>query len=278
MKTILVTCLSLVLLIPAAELLADVRTDESWTETFPVTGDTPTLELSNVWGDVIVRPGSADEMLVHIREVRSAPDQARFDRSLDLLALQISSDGDDVSILVGDSENRWHSFQKCRGCRVEYQFEVFVPANTQLKVSTVNDGEVDVEGIRALVSASNVNGSVSVTGLLDCKSVNSVNGEITLRFTGAPGRNCEIETVNGDVVLSLPDDSAMNVAVDVFNGKILSEFPVAALALPATVEHIESNGHHRYQIKQSAGISIAGGGPTFTISSLNGDIRIQKIN
>jgi len=217
-------------------------------------------------------------MVIKIREKRSAPDQARFDRSLDVMALQIFNDGDDISMIVGDVDNRWQSFHRCRECRVEYQFEVFVPANTRLRVSTVNDGNVEVEGIRGLVSASNVNGSVSVEGLVDCDSVSSVNGRITLSFTHAPGVDCDIETVNGDVVLRLPDDTGMNVAMDLFNGNMVSQFPVDALTIPATVEHVEKDGRHQYRIKQPAGVSIAGGGPTFTISSLNGDIRIQKFN
>lgn len=278
MKWGFAVCLFITLCTAGSKVLADVTTDKSWTETFPVTGDRPTLELSNVWGNVIVRPGSADAMVVKIRERRSAPDQSRLDRSLEVLALQISNEADDVSIIVGDTVNRWQSFRRCRDCRVDYQFDVAVPANTRLRVSTVNDGKVDVEGITALVSASNVNGPVSVAGLTECDSVSSVNGEVMLSFARSPALNCEIETVNGDVVVSLPEDAGMNVAMDLFNGNMVSQFPVDALAMPATVEHVESDGHHQYRIKQAAGIQIAGGGPTFTISSLNGDIRIQKIN
>jgi hypothetical protein len=46
--------------------------------------------------------------------------------------------------------------------------------------------------------------------------------------------------------------------------------------VPAEVQYEEKNGAHRYRIQQSAGLRLEGGGPTFTISSMNGDVRIRK--
>jgi DUF4097 and DUF4098 domain-containing protein YvlB len=153
-----------------------------------------------------------------------------------------------------------------------------VPVNTQLDVSTVNDGRIDVAGIAGRVSAANVNGPISVAGMHNCAELDSVNGEVTLGFERSPGENCRIETVNGDITLVMPDGTGFDLAMDLFNGRMLTQLPVDALALPARVEHIESGGRHQYRIEQQAGVRIGAGGPTFTISSLNGDIRIQKTN
>ena len=76
--------------------------------------------------------------------------------------------------------------------------------------------------------------------------------------------------------VKLPDGTGLDVALDQFNGRMVSEFPVDPFALPATVEHTTDNGGHRYRIQQSAGLRLEGGGPLFSISSLNGDVRIQK--
>ena len=66
------------------------------------------------------------------------------------------------------------------------------------------------------------------------------------------------------------------VAMDLVNGRMTTEFDVDPLAIPAKVEHSVKGGKNRYEISQPAGIQLAGGGPTFNISSLNGEIRIQK--
>ena len=266
------------LLLLANTAIAGERVEQSntWTETFPVNASNPTLDIENIWGDVRVRPGKAGEIVVTIKELRSAPDQDRFDRSLETLKLNIESDDSGVDYYVGTSDRNWHGRNHCRNCRVDYQFDVVVPANTQLDVSTVNDGRIDVADVAGSVSAANVNGPISVSGIHGCEELNSVNGEVNLGFATPPGDNCTIETINGDITLALPENSGFDVAMDLFNGRMLTQLPVDSLALPATVEHTESNGTHQYKIAQQAGVRIGAGGPMFTISSMNGDIRIQK--
>jgi len=278
MNKLIVNAGWLVLLVNTA--LADGRIEESrsWTETYPVTADNPTLEIGNIWGDVNVRPGKAGEIVVSIKERRSAPDQQRFERSLQTLRLNIEADDNGVALYVGNRDRDWHGRDNCHGCRVDYHFDVTVPAVTHLDVSTVNDGHIDIAGIASKVSAANVNGPIAVTELRNCVVMNSVNGEVSLAFAAAPAADCDIETINGDITLNLPDDSGLDVAMDLFNGRMLTQLPVEALALPVTVEHIETGGRHQYRIAQQAGVRIGAGGPKFTISSMNGDIRIQKIN
>ena len=255
-----------------------VEQSKTWTETFPVTASNPTLNIENIWGDIRVRPGKAGEIVVTISERRSAPDQKRFDRSLETLKLNTEADDNGVAFYVGSGDRNWHGRNRCRDCRVDYQFDVAVPADTQLDVSTVNDGRIDVADVAGSVSAANVNGPISVSGMHDCEALNSVNGEVDLGFATPPGENCSIETINGDITLVLPENSGFDVAMDLFNGRMLTQLPVDFLALPATVEHTESNGRHQYKIAQQAGVRIGAGGPLFTISSMNGDIRIQKTN
>jgi hypothetical protein len=267
------------LLISNVGLAAErVERSETWTDSFEVTTDKPSLEIDNIWGDINVRPGKPGEIRVTIAEHRSAPDQKRFDRSLETLPLNIETDEDGVIMYVGHPDRDWHGWQNCRGCEVNYRFEVVVPVGTQLNVSTVNDGNIDIAGIKGNVSADNVNGSIAVTGLYNCEEMNSINGEVDLDFKTRPVENCNISTINGDITLKLPGNTGMDVAMDLFNGRMVSQLPVDPLSLPAKVEHREENGRHQYLIEQHAGVRIGAGGPTFTISSMNGDIQIQKTN
>lgn len=256
---------------------AAVESHDNWSETFTVRSTEPHLELSNVWGDVRVRPGPDGQITIRAREHRYAPDQARYDRSLESLKLRTEASEEGVFLYVGGPDpDRWRHSDRCRGCKVEYQFDVTVPPGTRLDVNTVNDGKIDVQGVTGIVTAGNVNGPISITGLHDCTELNNVNGEVVLSFARAPVQDCEIETINGDVVLNMPGGAGLDVAMDLFNGTMKSELPVDPLAMPARVRHTQANGRHQYQIEQSAGLRIAGGGPTFTISSMNGDIRIRK--
>jgi hypothetical protein len=255
-----------------------VEVRETWTEIFPLTTDKPYLEIDNIWGDVSVRPGKSGEIRVTIQEHRSAPDQRSFDRSLKTLALNIEAGDSGVILYVGNQDRVWRGKSNCRDCKVNYQFDVVVPVGTQLNVSTVNDGFIDIADIRGNVSAHNVNGSIAIAGMHNCGELNSINGEVDLDFKTRPAGDCSIRTINGDITLALPVDSGIDVAMNQANGRMLTQFPVDPLALAAKIEHIEKNGRHQYRIEQHAGVRIGAGGPTFTISSMNGDIRIQKTN
>ena len=277
MKYIVSILITAVLLVSVAPVAAEpVTREQSWTETYAVSTNTPHLKISNIWGGVRVRPGAGNEIIVSISESRSAPDQALFELSLERIPLNIESDRNGVSMIVGDREERWHRVDPCRGCRVDYQFEVVVPANAIIDVGTVMDGRVDVSGVTGVVSASNVNGTVSVEQIENCDKVSSVNGRIRIQFDVAPQQDCEIETVNGDITLNVPDDTSLDITADLFNGEIKSDFPVDPLSYPATVEHLEEDGRSIYRIHKLSGVRIGAGGPTYSVASINGDFRIRR--
>lgn len=276
MRKIIIVTVYLMLTVSVVAAADPVTESNVWTEVYPVTATTPSLYISNIWGNVRVRPGTSGQISVTIDERRSAPDQKRFDRSLEMLDLDIQADNEGVSFKVGERSRDWGRNGGCRGCRVDYQFEVLVPPGTQLDVGTIIDGRIDVAGVDGKISASNVNGPIAVSELQNCESLESVNGAVDLRFSMAPGQDCNIDTINGDITISMPSGSGLDVALDQFNGRMVSEFQVAALAFPAQIEQTSNEGRKRYRIQQSAGLRLEGGGPTFSISSMNGDVRIQK--
>ena len=278
MKTSIVVTVALAALAVSAgrTIAAPVTEEQSWTETYVVTGSSPRLEVSNIWGSVQVRVGPPGRITASVTELRTAPDQARFERSQKRLKLEIEADASGVSFLVGDRSGRWRHRNDCHDCRVDYQFDIEVPPNAAVDVGTVMDGKVDIEGVAGTIRASNVNGPVSVAGVRDCEALNSVNGPITIGYSRAPLQDCRIETVNGDVTLLMPIDTGVDVRLDLFNGEASSELPVSPFELPATVEQIVEDSRTRYRIQQMAGIRVGAGGPTYSVASMNGDLRIRR--
>ncbi|MEM7280992.1 MAG: hypothetical protein AAF438_05125 [Pseudomonadota bacterium] len=233
----------------AAEVIEERR---SWSETYEVTTSNPQLSISNIWGGIQVKKGDGQQIRVSIDELRSAPSQARFDKSLKVLKLETTADGESVS------------------------FVVEVPANTSLSLSTVNDGHIQVQDVVGTVSARNVNGSVMLNGVATCEEINSVNGPVRVQFSNAPISACDIETINGDVTLKFPAVANLDLAFDLFNGRLTSDVEVTPVSLPARVEQRGNVGSFKYRIEQPAGVRIGSGGPRFSVKSMNGDIRILE--
>ena len=276
MKTQSSLVIVLVLVVGVANSTQPITEEKAWTEIYAVSTPAPHLVVSNIWGSVRVRTGESGEISMSVSEIRTASDEEYFQMSLESLKLDIEADSNGVWITVGDREDRWRRMDRCRGCRVDYQFDILVPPDATVDVSTVMDGLVDVAGIAGVVSASNVNGPVSIDAIRDCGEISSVNGPVNIGYARTPLRDCSIETTNGDITLDVPANTSLDVTMDLFNGDITSEFPVDPLALPATIEHVTDDGHNRYRVQQLSGIRIGAGGPTYTIASINGDVRIQK--
>ncbi len=266
---------------PAAlHAAAWVEQSDQWEQRFPVATATPTLVISNIWGDVRVSVGPVDEIWVKVSEHRRAPTQALFDRSLDVLPLTLSADDQGVSLIVGKPHQR-RQHDPCRGCQLDVQFDVTIPAGSQIDVSTVNDGKVDVDGVTGLVSARNVNGPVRVSGAHQCGRVKSINGAVQLQLVQvlipAPGEGCELETINGNITLQLPADAGLDLAMELFNGSLRTEFEVESMAMTPKVEKSRKGNRLRYEISQAGGLRIGAGGANLFVKSLNGDIQINKL-
>ena len=256
---------------------AAVTDQKTWSQSFPVSAAMPRLLIDNIWGNVRVRIGTAREIAVTVDEKRSAPSQELFELSKQTIFLDVKADGDGVTMVVGKPDYTMRPrINRCRGCRVDYQFEVTVPPGTQIDVSTVTDGSIDVAGGGGPVSASNVNGPVEVKDLQDCAQIESVNGAVEVAFARAPSRDCSIKTINGDITLTVPGGTGLDAALSVMQGSVVSEFDLEPLALPAKIDQRKEEGRFVYHIEQAAGIRLGTGGPTFSIESLNGDLRIRR--
>ncbi len=89
MKTIITILSAIVLLSSAAQSAASVEEQNTWKETYPVETASPHLRISNIWGGVTVRAGESGQISVSAVEIRSAPDQGRFDHSFESIRLDI---------------------------------------------------------------------------------------------------------------------------------------------------------------------------------------------
>lgn len=254
---------------------APVVEKRDWTQSFEVSTQ-PALSIDNIWGDITVTAGSSNKIEVSLESVRRADNQEYFDRSLELIPLEIGQNGDEVFIHVGRQQQNWRRSPRCNGCRLHLDLVVRVPRNTTLDVRTVNDGNVIVSGVSGRVTATNVNGSVSTRGLTLCDEVETINGDVDVEFAANPGADCRIETLNGDIELSLAQDANVNFAVSLQNGKMRSGLDLQPRATTASIEHTKRGGRHHYDIEQLAGLRLGRGGHLLTLKSFNGDVLIAK--
>jgi hypothetical protein len=144
---------------------------------------------------------------------------------------------------------------------VVVDFEVRVPPEVRLVARTVNGG-IEVEGLGGPVEARTVNGSVSVSTTGVARAA-TVNGSIRASI-GASSWSEELAftTVNGGITLAFPPRLSARVRAETVNGDISTDFPLT----------VEGRVHRR----RLSG-TVGNGGPgQLTLSSVNGNIRLEK--
>lgn len=275
MKHIFVFFAAAAVLLATPAFADPVREQREWVQTFDV-GPAPTLKVSNIWGDVRISRGDRGVITASISEDRRANGREYFELSHERIPLVIDQTGDEVSFFVGRDQRNMSEQERCRGCRVDYQFLITVPADTTLELRAINDGVVVVDGIDGKVSAKNINGPVTVIGLAQCEHIESINGEVALQLAVPLQSDCNVRTVNGDITITATEKSGIDLALMQSNGRMNSDFPLTTVSIKPEVKHRARNGQNQYEVSQYAGLRLGKGGHQIMISSLNGDVALVE--
>ncbi|KPM48726.1 DUF4097 family beta strand repeat-containing protein [Jiulongibacter sediminis] len=155
--------------------------------------------------------------------------------------------------------------------------EVTVPKNFNLKVRTVNSGDVSATNVNGNLELGNVNGSISMKDVSGSAITSTVNGNITGNFRSTDiSSPMAFTTLNGNVDITFPASLKANVKVQSERGEMYSDFEINLDKTVPPMQKSTENGLHK--IKKSGWTmgKIGSGGAEITMKTMNGDILIRK--
>ena len=280
-----------VVLLPCAILAQKHRPSDDWpvlaedhiTRSFNVTSasNPKKVLVDNITGSIHVttHPGSDVLMKAH-EQIRAESQEALAEAKRDV-KLDITQQGNYVRIYL-DGPFRHNDGINYRGDRyygyhVEYDYDLEVPADTELILKTVNRGDIEVAHTTADFELSNINGGIKVDGVAGSGSVNTINGPITVSFTRNPARPSSFKTINGQIDIHFQPNISADMRFKTFNGHVYTDFEVNALPVPAG-ETESKNGRFIYRGNRSTMGRVGTGGPELSFETLNGDVRLHNKN
>ena len=150
-----------------------------------------------------------------------------------------------------------------------------MPANFDLELSTVNQGDITVTGINGAMDINNVNGEIQLTNISGSVLSNTVNGDIKAQFSAVSAEEQMVfTTLNGDVDVTFPSNVKATAKMKSERGEIFSDFDMNI----RNSEPKSSRDGREFKIEINAWVygEINGGGPEYTMQNMNGNIYIRE--
>ena len=282
MKAILlVTSLALCIAAPGkAENLSDSRNLQE-SISFESSGARRVI-VDNVWGSISVEGYKGETVEMTAVETVRARTEERIELARKEVELQILKEGSEIELYVdgpfrcrdraerGNCWNRWHDRYE-----VVYDFQIRVPHDTDIEVRTVNQGDIEVSGVRGDFLVQNVNGSIELSGLAGSGEATTVNGPVVASFISNPKNDSHFETINGKIDVSFQPGLSADLEMTARWGELWSEYKVEPLpALPPTKR---TEGKRTIiEIPGSSRVRVDAGGPTHSFETLNGNIYVRN--
>jgi DUF4097 and DUF4098 domain-containing protein YvlB len=234
-----------------------------------------TVNVSLLDGGITVTGYNGKDIIVEARGRHESQHESREDRRATGLR-RLDSRGTGLS--VEEQDNDVHIGTRSTNSAVDLVIQV--PFNTSLKLSCVNDGNIQVDRVNGEIDANDLNGSVKLTNISGAVVAHSLNEDVTVTFDKVtPGKSMSFSSLNGDIDVTMPSDTKARLKLKTDNGEIYSDFDIRVEANPGGVKTTESgrrDGRFRVQFDKGMYGSINGGGPEMQFTTFNGKIYLRK--
>lgn len=157
-------------------------------------------------------------------------------------------------------------------------FEIEVPSKSNLKLSTVNGGQILVENVEGDLTVSNTNGGITMNNVSGSVMAGTTNGDLRATMARVTAqKEMAFTSLNGTVDVTLPPTTKANLRMRSDNGDIYSDFDVQlAPSTPVVQENRTSNGRYRVSRNRAIIGAINGGGPEFELRTFNSNVYVRK--
>ena len=263
----------------AGDVRFDVEAVETIQKTFVFAAAGGKLKIDNLDGSITVAAHGKREVELVIRRTLSAESKEKLETARQEVRLDLSQKGNEVVATV-DAPWRCRDGVNYRGprfygYRAGHDFDVKVPADTDLWVRTINRGEISIRGVDGGYDVENINGGVEMTDVSGSGRVYALNGKVRVLFSRNPKAESSFGSLNGNVDVYFRAGLAADLRFKTFNGGVYTDFPVSYLP-PREPTREQRDGKFIYRSDRFSGVRVGQGGPELRFDAFNGNIHVRE--
>lgn len=260
---------------------------------FEVKNAANALLVENINGSITVEGYDGSSILVEVEKKINGKTPARLQKGMEQIQLGVIDRADSIILYVkgvcmnfgrlrGDRSRdglEWgYEWNNCQDDEQEFDyvmnFRIKIPSATNVRLSTINEGDVSVTGATGKVSAYNINGNITLTGISQATRANTINGNLDVKYAANPSSDCKFYTLNGDINAYFRKGLSSNVSFKSFNGDFYTNLP-ELVELPTEVEKSKTDKGYKYKISANR-FKTGRGGALLDFETFNGNVYLRE--
>ena len=236
------------------------------------------LLVDNVNGFVHVNGTAGRQIEISVEKYTRAWSNSALQEAKRDVKLDISQQGNYVRLYVdgpfrsGNGVN--YRGDDYYGYRVNFDYEIQVPAGVELMLKTVNRGEIVVKKTTGDFDIHGINGGIDMEDVTGAGSVRTLNGPVKVTFAKNPSQDCRFYTLNGKLDVYFQPGLNANLGFKTFNGSVYTDFDFTPLPVQLGGGE-QRNGKFVYRSNRSMAGRAGKGGPDLSFEAFNGTIRLH---
>lgn len=243
------------------------------------------LKIENINGFVHVETHNSDKVLIEVERIIKPRTADGLEKSKEL-SLEFEVSGDSIiSYLKAPyiqshrtgSSNRGVNITGELGYRFTHNFTIKVPQNTNIALTTINNGDVKIKDLTAsYIHANNVNGSILLDNISGDVDAQTVNGSVVAKYRENPKKQARLETLNGNVELLYRKSLSATINFSAFNGDFYTDLEDLQQLAPK-VEKVSnrSGATTTYKLGKESTYKTGAGAASLYLKTFNGKVIVK---
>lgn len=251
-----------------------------------------TLVVWNINGGIEVESHIGDEVKLEIIRKYSAKSQALVEKAKEELKVKTVYYGDTLVVAIDppcDERNRnwkkgWHGNVWWNGCEWNPKYEFYmsfklkVPRRTNLILSTVHEGVIEVRNVTGDLCVNHVHGDIQLNQISGAVEAKTIHGDIDLQYSQVPKKDASFYAHHGDIEMKLPSNSAAKLFFKSHDGDFYTDADAKALkTINDTYQKVEGEGNGlSYRLSNRSGVQLRGGTVVLDFETWHGDVYVRE--
>ncbi len=245
-----------------------------------------TLVVYNINGDVTVKGYNGNTVKVEVKKSVKGQTSRALEQGKAEIGVKVEKNGNVIYVYHDSpytrfdlSTGRFSHNNSWNHVRYHYSMDytIMVPNKANLELSTVNNGELVVQDVRAgEISVNNTNGPISMENITGKTYANALNKDINISYAENPTSDSVYKSLNGDINITVKPSLNADVSFKSLNGDIYTNFDTTMSPSSGKLTKKEGKRGTRYKMNKGTKFRIGQGGVKLDFDVLNGDVTIKS--